>query len=322
MKNPVNTRSCSSGMSLGLVIITLVSILLICGTFSFISFNNAEKENITTQTPSEPDSPASKDKSKATNSEQQYGEERSEQILDFYLQKLEKPVEKREEDLLETGLNVLFAVANEAQNIALDVLELPGEWEEDAPDALHSAIMEEHKLSDNRMGQRKLEQILQRLKRFVPEKGQKYRIFLIEDEDPNAFAIAGGNIYATTGLLDFVANDDELAAVIGHEMAHIYNGHCHRKLKTLALADATLGDLGTMVANVGILLSAPFGQSDELVADRDGRKIATQAGFRNSGMLQFLKKLDRAEGGKGDLLDKMTSSLPFTSERIEYLEKD
>ena len=316
-----------------MILLGLVSVLFIVGALSFMFLQNTEEVGQTTQSSDEPHEQTENQRSALSNQDEKivterpvenqnekFEEERSEEILDFYLEKLEK--EEEEEDLIETGLNVLFAVANEAQNLALDTLEMPEKWSEDAPDKLHDAILEEHKLSYNLLQKRKLEQILKRLKRFSPKSSPDFKIYLIKEEEPNAFAIAGGRIYVTTGLLDFVGSDDELAAVIGHEMAHVYRGHCNRKLKTLALADSALGELGTLAANIGLLLTAPFGQSDELEADKEGRKLATEAGFQKSGMKKFLERLDKAEGGDGNLLDKMTRTHPFSSERIEYLNED
>ena len=307
-------------MSIVLILLGLISILFVAGALSFMFLQNAEETRVTAKTSEKTNGRTENERSAPSNQDGKYGQERSEEILDFYLKKLEK--DEEEQDLIETGLNVIFAVANEAQNLALDTLEMPEQWSEDAPDQLHHAILKEYKLSQNLLQKRKLEQILKRLKRFAPNSAPNFKIYLIKEEEPNAFAIAGGRIYVTTGLLDFVGSDDELAAIIGHEMAHVYKGHCHRKLKTLALADSALGELGTMAANVGILLTAPFGQSDELEADKEGRELATEAGFRRSGMKKFLERLDKAEGGDGNLLDKMTRSHPFSSERIEYLNED
>jgi len=310
----------SPGMSIVLILLGLISILFVAGALSFMYLQNAEEIGVTAISSVETDGRTENERSASSNQDGKYGQERSEEILDFYLKKLEK--DEEEQDLIETGLNVLFAVANEAQNLALDTLEMPEQWSEDAPDQLHDAILKEYKLSKNLLQKRKLEQILKRLKRFAPNSAPNFKIYLIKEEEPNAFAIAGGRIYVTTGLLDFVGSDDELAAIVGHEMAHVYKGHCHRKLKTLALADSALGELGTLAANIGILLTAPFGQSDELEADKEGRELATEAGFRRSGMKKFLERLDKAEGGDGNLLDKMTRSHPFSSERIEYLNED
>jgi len=64
-----------------------------------------------------------------------------------------------------------------------------------------------------------------------PLKGYSYRLQIIRDDSPNALAIAGGNLYLTTGLIDMVENDKELEAVIAHEIAHIERRHTLRSFK-------------------------------------------------------------------------------------------
>jgi len=64
-----------------------------------------------------------------------------------------------------------------------------------------------------------------------PLKGYSYRLQIIRDDSPNALAVAGGNIYLTTGLIDMVENDKELEAVIAHEVAHTERRHTLRSFK-------------------------------------------------------------------------------------------
>jgi hypothetical protein len=319
-------RGCPPGNAATAILLVLASVLLVAVAvyFSQVGGGNGERADTGMDTASESTAPdlgrePERQKEPVADNPKGYSKERQEDILGHYLEKLGDEESTGGEGLLETGLNVLFAVANEAQKVALDIMELPDGWDKDAPEEIHKAMLREHKLSKDKAGQRRVEKILKRLQRFAPEEAPDYQAYLVEEEDPNAFAIAGGRVYVTTGMLGFVGSDDELAAVIGHEMAHVYKGHCNRKLKKLALADSTLGDLGTMAANVGLLLTAPFGQPDELEADREGRKLATEAGYRDDGMRKFLKRLEKDEGAPGGPLDKMMGSHPFTKERIEYL---
>ena len=251
--------------------------------------------------------------------EQSLSKSESERVLEFYMQRLETAGEEPEGDLINEVLNLGFAVANEVQNIALDSLEMPEGWDEDYGDTLHKEMLKNWDLAKDPAGERRVVRLVRRLERFVPKGTPKFKVHLLADEDFNAFAVAGGHLYVTTGMLDFVKSDDELAAVLGHEMAHVYKGHCNRKLKILTLADAGLGDLGAMAANVGLLASAPFGKSDELEADAAGRQICTQAGFASEGMMRFLERMSRVEPDQENYLLKMMGTHPYTRERIDYL---
>ena len=243
----------------------------------------------------------------------------SERVLEFYMQRLEAAGTEPEGDLVNEVLSLGFAVVNEVQNIALDTIELPPGWDADYGDTLHEQMMEKWALARDSGGMRRVERIVRRLERFVPKGTPKFKVHLLQEADFNAFAVAGGHIYVTTGMLEFVKSDAELAAVLGHEMAHEFKGHCKRKMKILTLANAGLGDLGAMAANIGLFLSAPFGKSDELDADASGRAICIQAGFARSGMMQFLERMARAEPDQEDYLTKIMSTHPYTRERIQYL---
>ncbi len=65
-----------------------------------------------------------------------------------------------------------------------------------------------------------------------------YTFTLLDTSEVNAFAVPGGFIYVTRGMLDFVHDDDELAAVIGHELAHVARRHGAEQLEALAVAEA------------------------------------------------------------------------------------
>ena len=84
----------------------------------------------------------------------------------------------------------------------------------------------------------------------------------------------------------------------------------------LTMADAALGECGVMAANVGLLATAPFWQSDELEADYEGRKLLILGGYRRDGMLNVLRRFAKEEGHQDDLLLKLISPHPYTMERI------
>jgi predicted Zn-dependent protease len=119
-----------------------------------------------------------------------------------------------------------------------------------------------------------------------------YAVF--EDATPNAFVLPSGHIGVTTGLLNLSANDDQLAAVIGHEVGHVVARHAAERASTNATTGLVLGavqsragDYGQAVqafgglgAQLGVLL--PFSRSHELEADRLGVDYMALAGFKPS----------------------------------------
>ena len=111
---------------------------------------------------------------------------------------------------------------------------------------------------------------------------------------PNAFVLPSGKIGVTTGLLSLVQNDDQLAAVIGHEIGHVVAQHAAERYSQTAVtaiglqvAAGAAGDYGQAVsaygglgAQLGVLL--PFSRQHELESDRLGVDYMQAAGYRPS----------------------------------------
>ena len=121
-------------------------------------------------------------------------------------------------------------------------------------------------------------------------KGWKWEVNLIGSKQINAFCMPGGKIVFFTGLIDQLQlTDDEIAMVMGHEMAHALREHSREQLaKTqatdlgirLGAAIFGLGDMGTAAANLGgKLLTLKFSRSDESDADLVGLEMAARAGL-------------------------------------------
>jgi len=151
-------------------------------------------------------------------------------------------------------------------------------------------------------------------------------IRLQQSRQINAFAVAGGNIWVTTGMLDFVRSNDELAGIIGHELAHIDWKHCQAKIQLHvtvleATGDANLAGLANLVANT---LDTPYSQRDENVADYYGATMAFQAGYSPARMADFFDRIetkyrtDRGRSNDPDI-DRLQNSHPLNRERMKRI---
>jgi predicted Zn-dependent protease len=112
-----------------------------------------------------------------------------------------------------------------------------------------------------------------------------FHFVLLNDQNPNAFSIPGGNVYVTTGLLSFLRNRDELAGVICHEVNH----DIHHDMYTVF--EATQGRSPqdpTVVA---------YERAAEMNADRAGAYTCARAGFNPWGMVWGLRQHSQAMGG-------------------------
>jgi predicted Zn-dependent protease len=123
-----------------------------------------------------------------------------------------------------------------------------------------------------------------------PYRDQDWEIEVFDSEDVNAFALPGGHIGVFSGILTVTENQDQLATVIGHEVAHVtqkhalkrYNREATTRIGVVGVAVATGtgqagADLGNMIATLGI--SLPFSRGEESEADTVGLNYMASAGF-------------------------------------------
>lgn len=138
----------------------------------------------------------------------------------------------------------------------------------------------------------------------------RWEVNLIGSEQVNAFCMPGGKIAVFTGLLQKLQlTDDEVAMVLGHEMAHALREHARERiaksqgtgaLLSLGAALFGLGQLGDVAANVGTqLLTLKFSRDDEIEADLVGLELGARAGFNPQASVSLWDKMGRASGSSG-----------------------
>ncbi len=149
-----------------------------------------------------------------------------------------------------------------------------------------------------------------------------FKAYLVSDV--NAFAMANGCVRVFAGLMD-VATDDEIRAVIGHEIGHVKLGHSKSKMKTAILtraarqgAAATGGRAGQLAESElgGVaedVINAQFSQKEESAADAYGYKFMVKHKYDPNAMISLFGKL----GGQGGLM----SSHPSSPKRVKGIEK-
>lgn len=155
-----------------------------------------------------------------------------------------------------------------------------------------------------------------------------YHFAVLDTPVVNAFAVPGGYIYVTRGILAMMNSEAELAVVLGHELGHVNARHSVIKLSQLMLVQVGLAVGSALsetvakiagVASIGIqLLFLKFSRDDEREADRLGVQYSRSGGYHPGEMIDFfstLQKLGDLSGGKS--LPGFLSTHPLTSERIE-----
>lgn len=156
----------------------------------------------------------------------------------------------------------------------------------------------------------------------------EYAVFV--NESPNAFVLPSGKIGVTTGLLALVRNDDQLAAVLGHEVGHVTARHAAERYSTSAATGLVLsgvqgaagdyaqaaGAIGGLGAQLGVLL--PFSRRDELEADRLGVDYMQRAGFAPRESINLWRLMQGQRQGSNP---EFASTHPSDTTRIAALEQ-
>ncbi|MBM4397064.1 MAG: M48 family metalloprotease [Deltaproteobacteria bacterium] len=155
----------------------------------------------------------------------------------------------------------------------------------------------------------------------------QYRFTVVDSDEINAFAIPGGYVYVTKGLLKTARSGAEVASIVAHEIGHIAARHGVKQLETMMLAqglgsligDEQIAELVSGAIQVGTGLT--FSKDQEREADRLGVAYANAAGWNPWGMVDFfsfLLTLEPKEKGNDPLtgLGELFATHPDTAERV------
>lgn len=214
-----------------------------------------------------------------------------------------------------------------------------------AQDVENAAGKQYHELLQQAASKRALAQPdhpqLQRIraiaKRLIPqavpwnERAAKWNweVNLIGSNQINAFCMPGGKIAVFAGILEKLKlSDDEVAMVLGHEMAHALREHARERiaksqgtgvLLSLGASLFGLGELGHAAASVGTqLLTLKFGRDDEIEADLIGLDLGARTGFDPKSSVTLWQKMAKASGSKGG--PAFLSTHPSGTDRIKRLQ--
>lgn len=169
-----------------------------------------------------------------------------------------------------------------------------------------------------------------RLASRLTNKDRRFTFRAIHADEINAFAMPGGFIYVTRPLLELCQRDrEEIAFVLGHEIAHVVRGHAMDRIMNKAvvtLASRTrlaAGVLRHRVVDIGLrMLHQAYSQDQELEADKFSVRLAASGGFDPSGAVSALSRLrQKAGGGRESELAGYFSSHPAMELRIAEIKR-
>ncbi|MDR0664798.1 MAG: M48 family metallopeptidase [Helicobacteraceae bacterium] len=164
-------------------------------------------------------------------------------------------------------------------------------------------------------------------------KAYTWDFYVLEDTTINAFALPGGKVFFYTGILKLMANDDQIACVMGHEIAHVLARHGAERISQQQLAGLGGELLSSALkvpakyqsvyqsaygaaANLGVIL--PYSRKHESEADAIGVELMYKAGYNPSEAVKFWKTMAAQGGGK---TPEFLSTHPSDTRRIQDIEQ-
>jgi predicted Zn-dependent protease len=192
----------------------------------------------------------------------------------------------------------------------------------------YQQILDESRLANNPELGRRVQEVGRRIAAVSTQPDWDWQFTLIEDEQPNAFALPGGKVGVHTGLFRVAENDAQLAAVIGHEVAHAIARHGAERMSQGMMAQgaaAVVGigtgnqayaELAAQAATLGIIL--PYSRTQESEADHIGLFYMAAAGYDPRAAVALWRNFERFGGARQP---EFLSTHPAPGSRIENLEE-
>lgn len=212
-----------------------------------------------------------------------------------------------------------FNIMSEAQEIALG-------------QQTHPQIQQEMGVYDDPTLQKYVEGVAMPLARNSERPDLPWTFTVVDSPAVNAFAVPGGFIYVTRGILGYLNNEAELAGVLGHEIAHVTARH-----SAAQYSKATGASLGLLLGQIFVPELRPFGQAaeaglgllflrfgrdDELEADRLGAGYAAENGWDPHGVVTLLETLSRiGEGTDRKGVPNWMSTHPMPEDRVARVQE-
>ena len=163
-----------------------------------------------------------------------------------------------------------------------------------------------------------------------------YEFNLVNSSEINAYALPGGKISITRGLVSILENEDELAGVLAHEVGHAAARHSAQQISRTVLTEAALLGVGAYMASRDVknrelyalgstfaatLLLMRYSRSQETQADDLALEYMSRAGYNPSAYLHVMETLQKTSKREPSRFEALFASHPLTSERIENISR-
>jgi predicted Zn-dependent protease len=190
-------------------------------------------------------------------------------------------------------------------------------------------------LSEGETPQRDVQSLVSRVGRKMAESSERpglpWEFNVVDSNEPNAYALPGGKLSITRGLISKMESEDQLASVLGHEIGHVTARHAVVSATRQQLLGAALGVGGVVLQSRGTpgagaialagqigatLLVQKYSRDQERQADELGMKYMTAAGYNPRAFVETMQILQAAASQQPSKFESLFASHPVTSERI------
>ena len=200
----------------------------------------------------------------------------------------------------------------------------------------YKEILSKSKISINQAQTQRVKRIGNRIAIAANKPDFQWEFNLVEDNQINAFCLPGGKVVVYTGILQVAKNDDQLATVMSHEVAHALARHGAERMSYEQISNG-IGELSSVLlqgyapeyastfnlaystgVNVGVML--PFSRSHENEADEIGVHLMHKAGYNINEAVNFWINMKKLKGASKST-NSFFSTHPSDDERIQNIEK-
>lgn len=198
-------------------------------------------------------------------------------------------------------------------------------------------LKSEKRISNNATYNAQLQRVGSRLSKVMPVPNAEWEFVVFEDSSPNAFALPGGKVGVHTGLFQISQNEAGLAAVVGHEVAHVVARHSGERMSQGIVSAGAVAGAAAIINNRGgnpaaasvllgggaLILNRKFSREQELEADKLGALYMARAGYDPRESVELWKRFAawRTQSGQGSQGMAFMRTHPVDEVRIARLQE-
>jgi len=155
----------------------------------------------------------------------------------------------------------------------------------------------------------------------------QFEFYILDSDTVNAFALPGGPVFITTGLLFQLDSEDAAAGVLAHEIVHVLARHSAQRIAKNDLTNGVIGAVGVAsgdqgttqaAAIIGNIVNMQYGRDDEIESDTLGVCLMISAGYDPQAMVDVMEVLAQAGGGRQP---EFFSTHPNPDNRVEKIQQ-